>query len=212
MISINQKYREFLFMNKRQKEDSLELLTDEELIEVYHQGQNSGLVLLVARYIELIDRKLRAYPFFTEETEDVKQEALISLLHGIRTFDSKRDVKFVTYASRCIDNSIRNSISKASAQKIQLLKNAVPIDQLDGLENFDLNKTNPEEIYIDKEEYSLLLDKIHVDLSEFEKNVLFCYLDGKSYDEISVTLSSSQKAVDNALQRAKRKLKTVFLK
>lgn len=199
-------------MNKRQKQDSLTQLTDEELIEVYHQGNNSGLVLLLARYIELIDKKLKAYPFFTEETEDVKQEALISLLNGIKTFDSTRDVKFITYAGKCIDNSIKNSIAKASAKKIQMLKNAVPIDQLDGLNNFDLLKTNPEEIYIDREEYSLLLDKIHVDLSEFEKNVLFCYLDGKSYDEISITLSSSQKAVDNALQRAKRKLKTVFLK
>ena len=51
---------------------------------------------------------------------------------------------------------------------------------------------------------------IELDLSEFEKNVLFCYLDGKSYNQISATLGSSQKAVDNALQRVRKKLKTAL--
>ena len=59
----------------------------------------------------------------------------------------------------------------------------------------------------------IFIDKKHSvewHISEFEKNVLFCYLDGKSYNQISATLGSSQKAVDNALQRVRKKLKTAL--
>ena len=71
---------------------------------------------------------------------------------------------------------------------------------------------NPEDLYIDQEGYRVMLGQIEVNLSEFEKNVLFSYLEGNNYAQISTLLGSSQKSVDNALQRVRRKLKTVFLK
>ena len=43
-------------------------------------------------------------------------------------------------------------------------------------------------------------------LSELEAQVLDCYLQGKSYREMSEELDCPPKAVDNALQRVKRKL------
>ena len=43
-------------------------------------------------------------------------------------------------------------------------------------------------------------------LSGLEKQVLFYYLDGKSYQEISEDLGRHVKSIDHALQRVKRKL------
>ena len=43
-------------------------------------------------------------------------------------------------------------------------------------------------------------------LSDFERQVLSAFLDGKSYQEIAESIGSHVKAVDNALQRIKKKL------
>ena len=89
-----------------------------------------------------------------------------------------------------------------------MLKDAVSIDDAREI----AVQENPEDLYIDQEGYRVMLGQIEVNLSEFEKNVLFSYLEGNNYAQISTLLGSSQKSVDNALQRVRRKLKTVFLK
>jgi RNA polymerase sporulation-specific sigma factor len=43
-------------------------------------------------------------------------------------------------------------------------------------------------------------------LSDLEWEVLKKYIDGKSYQEISVDLKRQVKSIDNALQRVKKKL------
>lgn len=43
-------------------------------------------------------------------------------------------------------------------------------------------------------------------LSELEQQVLRLYLEGQSYQEISIDLNRHVKSIDNALQRVKRKL------
>lgn len=43
-------------------------------------------------------------------------------------------------------------------------------------------------------------------LSNFENSVLSLYLDNKSYAEISKITGKSEKSIDNALQRVKKKL------
>ena len=43
-------------------------------------------------------------------------------------------------------------------------------------------------------------------LSKYEIDVLMCYISGKSYSEISKELNKTEKSIDNALQRIKKKL------
>ena len=45
-------------------------------------------------------------------------------------------------------------------------------------------------------------------LSTLESQVLTCYLEGRSYEEIGDLLGCDPKTVDNALQRVKRKVLT----
>ena len=55
-------------------------------------------------------------------------------------------------------------------------------------------------------EQKLLSPYCEKKLSKFEKSVLGLYLDGKSYQEISVVLKRTAKSIDNALQRIRKKL------
>ena len=52
----------------------------------------------------------------------------------------------------------------------------------------------------------MLKKQIDTLLSDFEKQVLEAFLDGKSYQEIAEMLDRHVKSIDNALQRIKRKL------
>jgi RNA polymerase sporulation-specific sigma factor len=49
-------------------------------------------------------------------------------------------------------------------------------------------------------------ERIRENLSDFECRVLTTYLEGKSYQEAAIELHRHVKSIDNALQRAKRKL------
>lgn len=66
--------------------------------------------------------------------------------------------------------------------------------------------SDPEELYINQEEFDDIEDKMSQILSELERQVLMLYLDGRSYQEIAVDLNRHVKSIDNALQRVKRKL------
>ena len=59
---------------------------------------------------------------------------------------------------------------------------------------------------ISQEQKKHIEDEIEKVLSDLEKEVFQCYLDGKSYQEIACDLDIHAKSIDNALQRVKRKL------
>ncbi len=183
-------------------------ISDEELVRAYHQGDNTSFVELISRYLDLIDAKLTQFHCSGAEREDVKQEALMALLNAVKLYDPDKETRFSTFASRCVENSVLRSLQHRNTKKARLLSDAVSIDEAKEI----AVQENPEDLYIDQEGYHVMLGKIEVNLSEFEKNVLFSYLDGNSYAQISVLFGTSQKSVDNALQRIRRKLKTVFLK
>ena len=66
--------------------------------------------------------------------------------------------------------------------------------------------SDPEEMMINREEFSGIELKMGEILSELEWEVLSLYLQGKSYQEIAEELDRHVKSIDNALQRVKRKL------
>jgi RNA polymerase sporulation-specific sigma factor len=65
---------------------------------------------------------------------------------------------------------------------------------------------DPEEMIINREEFTGIEEKMGEILSELEWEVLSSYLQGKSYQEIAEDLDRHVKSIDNALQRVKRKL------
>jgi len=65
---------------------------------------------------------------------------------------------------------------------------------------------NPEEIMISKEHFDNILKKMSDVLSKYEWQVMNLFLGGKSYVEIAKKLNKSEKSIDNALQRIKKKV------
>jgi len=54
---------------------------------------------------------------------------------------------------------------------------------------------------------SEMMDRL---LTKYEKKVLIMYIEGKSYKDIALTLGRNEKSVDNALFRARSKLRSGY--
>ena len=65
----------------------------------------------------------------------------------------------------------------------------------------------PESQAVAEAEEQWLWKRLEQVLTDFEVSCLRCHLEGYSYEESAVALRTDSKAVDNALQRARRKLR-----
>ena len=138
--------------------------------------------------------------------DDLVQEGIIGLFHALKTYDKGRGATFSHYARRCIDNRLISAWRQATRRKNAPLNNSLPIDDAQA-ENADAGGC-PEEIAIAAEQYEALLRRVQSLLSPFERTVLKLHLQGYDYKTSARRTGATPKAVDNALQRARRKLRS----
>lgn len=69
---------------------------------------------------------------------------------------------------------------------------------------------SPDEIMESEEKLNEINKIIDTMLSPLEKTVIEMYLDGKNYREIAKIIKKEEKSVDNALNRAKNKLRNAL--
>jgi RNA polymerase sporulation-specific sigma factor len=191
-------------------------LTDEELVSLFHQGDLAALDLLLARYRRFARAKARGYFLAGGDTDDIEQEGMIGLFKAIRDFRHDRESSFRAFAELCVTRQIITAIKTACRQKHQPLNRYVSLWGLRLIDDpsserlvdelFDQQVPDPADEVVSLEgQAAMRAALIHL-LSALEVDVLRLHLDGCSYQEIGVQLDRHVKAVDNALQRIKRKL------
>ncbi len=189
-------------------------LTDEQIVAYAQQGDANALVHLLDAFKSLVRIKARSYFLIGADHEDIVQEGMIGLYKAVRDYRPDRQATFRAFADLCIKRQIITAIKTATRQKHIPLNSYVSLNKpLFEEENertlMDVvggRETNPEEIYINQEEYRLMQTRISDTLSGLERQVLSAFLDGQSYQEIADSLGRQVKAIDNALQRIKKKL------
>lgn len=177
-------------------------MEDIELIERAKNGDEKCLDTLMASYKKLVTTISRKYFIIGADINDVIQEGMIGLFNAYTNFDKEKNAQFKTFATICINRQIISAIKKAYK-----FSNELTID--DNLNILTNNSPiiSPEEDFIFHEEYKLLLKEIEKQLSKKEQEILYRFLENKSYDEIAEELSTTKKSVDNALSRIRNKLK-----
>lgn len=185
--------------------------TDEELIELYHDGEEGVVEYLMEKYKNLVRSKATTMFILGGDTQDLIQEGMIGLFKAIRDYDAGRDTCFFTFAQLCVSRNIYTAVQKSGRKKHAPLNYYVSIyssEDGDGGElDFGSVKNNPEDILIGKENMEQLEQAIGEELSGFERQVIELRITGMGYDEISRILGRDGKAVDNALHRIKSKLR-----
>lgn len=184
-------------------------LDDEELVNLSKVDKNA-VSELVIRYIYIIEYKARAYGQTPDEVADLSQEGLVGFIKAIQTYDNSRGIKLSTYANTCITNQMLSSISKMN--KISFNEAlSEDVDALSAIVNDSVNfEQSPESIILEQEKYKETISRISCSLTDLEWTVFNLYLEEKKYSQIADELSLSQKAVNNAMQRVRKKLKSVI--
>lgn len=169
------------------------------------QGDNQAMGALLCAYIPIIRKKASAVRLISMDADDISQEGFIGLLDAVNGYDEQKGGSFAAFANTCIDNRIKKAIAKVNTQKSAVLNNSVNLDEVS--RQASSPKSDPQNIYIEKEMFLNLQRQLDLLLSSFERKVLSLYLSGCSYESMAKTLGRSDKSIDNALQRIRRKLK-----
>jgi RNA polymerase sporulation-specific sigma factor len=189
-------------------------LTDEVLVTRFHQGDIEAFDQLMERYRRLARAKARGYFLAGGDNDDIEQEGMIGLFKAIRDFRSGQS-SFRAFAELCITRQIHTAIKTACRQKHQPLNRYVSLwglrlidDPSERLveELFDQRVPDPADEVVSLEGQAAMRASLIAMLSPLEVEVLCLHLEGCSYCEIGERLDRPVKAVDNALQRIKRKL------
>ncbi len=188
---------------------------DEELVVRAKQGRRHALEELLRRYRGLVEGKARLYYLAGADHEDVVQEGMIGLFKAVRDFTGRRPAGFRSFADLCVTRQIITAVKAASRHKHVALNTYISMDSpvmnreaeqclADILE--EPREPNPEEVVLGRQFYDEVNWRMSNELSRLEARTLKLYLQGRSYTEIAMTLRCKTKQIDNALQRAKRKI------
>lgn len=181
-------------------------LTDEQLALMAADGDDESMALLIAKITPIAKAKAGRYDGPRLSADDLVQEGMLGFLDAVKSFRPEKGVPFKAYAETCINNRIISAVRASLNNKNAALTNAVSIDD----ESSDIfsRSSDPAVIFADKHGSELLKRIISDDLSGFERQVIELRLLDRSYAQIAASLDCSEKAVDNALQRIRKKIRS----
>ncbi len=174
---------------------------------------------MIERYEWLVRQVASAFFLPNGEASDVAQAARIGLHDAIHCWDPARGVQFRHFAKMVIRREIMMLVSASRTHNQTFVNTAV---SLEGTTSHQHNErqlsladvlaapvrdaNDPVEIALGRERLSLIVSGLPA-LSRHERGALAMTLNGQSQREISRKLASNPKSINNALQRARRKLR-----
>lgn len=202
-----------VYESKRSSE--FEEMLDEEVVAIAREGDSDAEEFLINKYRNFVKAKVKSYFLIGGDKDDIYQEGMIGLYKAIRDFKPDKLSSFRAFAELCITRQIITAIKTATRQKHIPLNSYVSLNKPVYDEESDrtlmdvlstIHISDPEELIISNEERKKIQAAMTNVLSDLEIEVVKCYLEGKSYQEIACDLDRHAKSIDNALQRVKRKL------
>ena len=159
-------------------------------------GDQEAFTVIMRRMTPLIHAQIHSCRTEDTEDEDLAQEALVGLLAAVRSYRPDGGAAFTTYATTCIRNRLLSAVRRSAPPQ-------VPLD-----DTMDLPDPNSDPALQLQEQDTLnsLLTRLRQRLTPLEYSVLLLRLSQCPYEEIARRLDVSKKAVDNAVQRLRRKL------
>ena len=195
--------------------ERFEQMEDEQIVLLAQSGNSDAMDFLLIKYKNFVRAKARSYFLVGADHEDIVQEGMIGMYKAIRDFKAERNASFRAFADMCITRQIITAIKTATRQKHIPLNTSVSLNRQvaegeGGRTLMDVigkdESANPETMMISHEDFSAIRERLSGMLSPLELAALGGYIEGKSYQEISRQSGYHVKAIDNALQRVKKKL------
>jgi len=127
--------------------------------------------------------------------EDFLQEGMLGFLSAVSSYRPGRGASFRTYLSVCVNHRMISALRRGAkmAEYAELPQ--------------DFSAMDPQDIFSAMEGTRQVMEAIQTQLTPLERGVMERYLAGERYEAIAREMGLAPKAVDNALQRVRRKLK-----
>ena len=198
-----------------------ENIPEEQLIRRLREGESAITDFIMDKYKFMVKKRARAMYLLGGENEDLIQEGMIGLFKAVRDYDVEQDASFSSFAELCVSRQMYTAIKLSQRQKHMPLNSYVSLYEkgseveegkqtplIDQLQSTKEN--NPEELFLGKEYFVTLEQKLRERLSDLENRVLYLHLMGEDYRSIATLLEKSPKSIDNALQRIRQKMRTIL--
>lgn len=176
-------------------------ISDEELLCGGTQGDSERVTELISRYTPVVFSLARKYSAGADY-EELVSDGLGALLSAVSAFDASKG-SFAAFASACISNRMKNTLDRASRRRARLADG-------EELESVRDSAPTPEERVIGLESAAEMNLLIRTLLTDMERQCLEGVIMGYSYAEIAERTGLERKSVDNAVARARAKLRPVF--
>lgn len=175
-------------------------LTDRELL--CNDPPDSGKVAeLISRYMKMVFACAKRYSGVADY-EELVSDGMEGLLAAVGGYDGEKG-EFADFAAVCIENRLRNTAKRS-------LKRASLLDDPERLEEIADPSPTPEEAVIAREHSEEVMERIRTELTALEEQCIRGLIMGLSYEEIAERLGIDRKSVDNALSRARAKLRRYY--
>lgn len=192
-----------------------EVYSEEELVQLAQVGDEDAEEYLIRKYKDVVRGKAHLYFMVGADSEDIVQEGMIGIFKAIRGYNKSKQASFRTFAEICINRQIITAIKRATRLKHSPLNTSVslnrPISDTEPMKTLEEtlssnSNTDPEALYLLKEDIDYIEGNGADIFSDLELRVWNEFLQGKTYMEIAAITGKSPKAIDNAIQRTKRKM------
>ncbi|MCR4661957.1 MAG: sigma-70 family RNA polymerase sigma factor [Clostridia bacterium] len=194
-------------------------LTDEELVALSKNGDETARDTLIVRYKNSVIIKSKKYYNKRNKSSDPKekdndfiQAGLLGVCDAIEDYDPDIGIKFKTFANTCIFRAIISEVRRQT-KGAENIKDVVTSKDEDGQEYSVIDEIEdpilvPANIQSEKDEGKrLLYERLSKYLSEQEILILKLYFQQYSYDEIAKQVGVNNRKIDNTILKIKKIIK-----
>lgn len=182
---------------------------EDSVVYAARSGDKSAMDYIVEEMASVVGMFASGYTDRCSYTRsDLIQEGMLGLLGAIYGFSSDGGASFRTYASTCILNAIKGAVRKQSSGSSSVMNSCSTLDELTDATDFS---TDPQTLMSMQCSIIELNKLIETELTRLERDTLKLHIAGYSNRKTAEFLSVSEKSVDNALRRARKKLREKWI-
>jgi len=181
--------------------DSLDKLSDEEVVRQVQSGNTDMFGVLVLRYEAKMMRYARRFLFNYHDSEDIVQNVFIKAFTNINSFDI--DKAFSPWIYRVAHNEFISTIRKKKLE-------AVPFFDPDTLFPHPVAEGSTDSFVLEKEQRELIEKNLNQIEAKYREPIILYYFEDFDYKTIADILHIPVSTVGIRLRRGREKLKKIF--
>lgn len=179
-------------------------MSDRELLD-NNSADTGKIAEIISRYMKVVFAAAVKYSA-SADREELVSDGMQALMNAVQSYNAEKG-EFSAYVNVCIGNRLKTTVKKSLAHKVKVIDE----DEAD-LAKVPDKKPSPEEILIAREDSEEMLKFMRNNLTELEFRCIDGVIMGLTYEKIGEILRIDKKSVDNAVTRARAKLRKFYEK